>query len=96
MTCRIFISGFVQGVSFRQFVKRNALQVGLTGFVKNLPDNRVEALFQSSASSDQEAKEQIEKIIAICEKGPFLSEVKDVVVEWEDSSENFDTFEILH
>ena len=94
---RVFISGFVQGVGFRQFVKQNALKLGLTGFVKNLPDNRVEAAFQSSASSDQEAKEQIEKIIAICEKGPFLSEVKDVVVDWENTPmETFTTFEILH
>lgn len=85
--CRIFISGFVQGVNFRQFVKRNALQLGLTGFVKNLPDNRVEATFQGS-------KEQIEKIIAICEKGPFLSEVKDVEVIWEEVNRQFESFEI--
>ena len=87
--CRIFISGFVQGVGFRQFVKQNALKLGLTGWVKNLKDNRVEAAFQGS-------KEQIEKIIAICEKGPFLSEVKDVVVDWEESKETFNSFEILH
>ncbi|MDO8583325.1 MAG: acylphosphatase [bacterium] len=87
--CHIFISGFVQGVGFRRFVKHHAVKLGLTGWVKNLPDNRVEAAFQGS-------KEQIEKIISICQKGAFLSEVKDVVVEWEESSkEAFNSFEIL-
>ncbi len=86
---RVFISGFVQGVGFRQFVKRQALKIGLTGWVKNLPDNRVEAIFCGS-------KEKIEKMIAICEKGPFLSEVKDVNVVWEeDSEETYETFDIV-
>jgi len=75
MTAHVFISGFVQGVGFRRFVRHHALSLELTGWVKNLPDNRVEAVFQGS-------KEQIEKIIAICKKGAFLSEVKDIAVEW--------------
>lgn len=96
MTARVFISGFVQGVGFRQFVLRKAQSLRVTGWVKNLPDNRVEAVLQSSASSDQQAKEQIDKIIAICRKGPFLSEVKDVVVDWKEKDESYKTFEILH
>ncbi len=88
MVARVFILGFVQGVGFRQFVKRQAIKIGITGWVKNLPDNRVEALFCGS-------EERIEKIIKICEKGPFLSEVKDVVVEWDEKSEVFNSFDIL-
>lgn len=80
MIARVFISGFVQGVGFRQFVLRQAKRLRLTGWVKNLPDNRVEATFCGS-------KEQIEKIISICEKGPFLSEVKDTEVLWEKGKE---------
>lgn len=87
MTAHIFISGFVQGVGFREFIKRSALKLGLTGWVRNLSDNRVEALFQGP-------KEQIEKIISTCKKGPFLSEVKDIDVIWEDINENFESFEI--
>lgn len=96
MVVRVFVSGFVQGVGFRQFIKKSALQLGLTGWVRNNQDNRVEAFFQSSASSDQEAKEQIEKMIALCRKGPFLSEVKNVEVLWDQGSENhtYKTFEI--
>ncbi len=92
MVVHIFISGFVQGVGFRQFVKRNALKLGLTGWVKNLQDNRVEALFVGS-------KENIEKVISICRKGPFLSEVKDVNVIWEENppagGEKYEGFKII-
>lgn len=87
-TCRVFISGFVQGVGYRRFVRHHALKLGLTGWVKNLPDNRVEALFQGP-------KEKIDQIIKICEKGPFLSEVRDVVVEREENPpETYKNFEI--
>ena len=87
--CRVFISGFVQGVGFREFIKRSARKFGLTGWVRNLLDNRVEAVFCGS-------KEQIEKIITICRKGPFLSEVRDVEVLWNEGSEErtYKTFEI--
>lgn len=88
MVARVFISGFVQGVGFRQFLKRLALKFGLTGWVRNLKDNRVEAVFQGN-------KENIEKIISICKKGPFLSEVKNVEVIWEDINQNFEGFEIV-
>jgi acylphosphatase len=89
LTAHVFISGFVQGVGFRRFVRHHALKLGLTGWVKNLSDNRVEAVFQG-------AKEQLEEMISICEKGAFLSEVKDVVVDWGDKSAgNFNSFEIL-
>ncbi|OGH24506.1 MAG: hypothetical protein A3B47_01465 [Candidatus Levybacteria bacterium RIFCSPLOWO2_01_FULL_39_24] len=91
MTARVFISGFVQGVGFRQFIKRSAVNIGLTGWVRNLPDNRVEAVFAGS-------KEQIEKILSICEKGPFLSEVKNVVREWKENPPvpgEFKDFKIL-
>lgn len=89
MLVHVFITGFVQGVGYRRFVRHHALKLGLTGWIKNLPDNRVEAVFQGS-------KEQIEKIILLCKKGAFLSEVKEIMVEQKDqSAENFETFEIL-
>ena len=88
MIAHVFISGFVQGVGFRRFVRHHGRKMGLTGWVKNLPDNRVEALFQGS-------KEQVEKIISVCKKGAFLAEVKDVQVDFEDSKESFESFEII-
>ena len=82
----LFISGFVQGVGFRYFVRSNAEKLGIKGWVKNKEDNRVEALFQGK-------DEKIKLMINLCNKGPFLSEVKDVVVEWEEAKEKFQDFE---
>lgn len=88
MTARVFVSGFVQGVGFRQFIKRSALKTGLKGWVKNLKDGRIEAIFVGD-------KEKIEKIISICRKGPFLADVKNVDVIWEENPEEaYTTFEI--
>jgi acylphosphatase len=86
MQARIYVSGFVQGIGFRGFVRANARKLGLTGWVQNLPDGRVEALAQGS-------KEKIEELIKICEKGPIISEVKSVTVTWEKEDEHFDSFE---
>jgi acylphosphatase len=89
MTAHVFISGFVQGVGFRRFVRHHALRLGLRGWVKNLPDNRVEAVLEGS-------KEKISQLINICRKGSFLSEVKNIAVEWEDQPQTeMEEFSIL-
>ncbi len=77
MQAKIYILGFVQGVGFRRFVKKNGLKLGLKGFVRNLDDGRVEAVIQGS-------KTEIEKLIKIIEKGTFFSDVKSVDVNWEE------------
>ena len=89
MTAHVFVFGFVQGVGFRQAVKRKASSLSLTGWVKNLPDNRVEAVFSGD-------KEKIEQAIEFCKKGPFLSEVKHVEVEWQESTKDYPDFTIIH
>ncbi len=89
VTARIYILGFVQGVGYRYFVKSNARKLGLKGWAKNTEDGRVEILAQGP-------KEAIEKLIKICEKGPFLSEVKSVQIEWEETAEKFQSFDISH
>lgn len=86
MQARIYVSGFVQGVGFRGFVKSNARKLGLTGWVQNLTDGRVETLAQGP-------KEKIETLIKICEKGPIISDVKSVAVNWEKEDEQFAGFE---
>ena len=87
-TAHVFISGFVQGIGFRQWIKDKAINLGLSGWVRNCPDGRVEAMFQGQ-------KEKIEDLISLCRKGPFLAEVERVGVEWEDVTDNFETFEIV-
>lgn len=88
MQAHVLVFGFVQGVGFRQAVKRKARFLGLTGWVKNIPDGRVEALFSGP-------KYKIEEVILFCKKGPFLSEVKHVEVKWENKSSDFSSFDSL-
>lgn len=84
----IFVSGFVQGVGYRWFVKNNARKLGIKGWVRNLSDRRVEAVLQGN-------EESIKRVIHRCNKGPFLSEVKNLAVEWETPELQYDDFKIL-
>lgn len=73
----ILISGSVQGVGFRYFIRSQAKKIGLKGWVKNLPDGRVEALVQGS-------EEKLDHLIKISKKGPVLAQVQNVQVVWEE------------
>jgi acylphosphatase len=70
---RLIISGRVQGVGFRAFVKHSADKLGLDGFVRNRTDGTVEALVTG-------ASESVEKLIVLCHEGPPASRVSDVQV----------------
>lgn len=94
LAAHIYISGFVQGVGFRQFIKKRARNLGITGWVRNTKDNRVEAVFECSGQSEKISKERIENLIDFCRKGPFLAEVKDVLVNWETSEDRFIDFKV--
>lgn len=84
----IFISGFVQGVSFRHFIRSEAQEHGVTGWVRNTNDGKVEAVLQGR-------RENVEKMIRLCRKGPFLAEVKNVEVSLEEIIEKYGDFEIV-
>lgn len=84
----VFISGFVQNIGFRQYVRSKANVLGLTGFVSNLPDGRVEAVLQGR-------KELINKMILLCRDGPFLSNVENIDTNWEKAIDKFEDFVIL-
>jgi acylphosphatase len=77
MQVHVVISGHVQGVGFRQFLKSNAKKLGVLGWVKNTEDGKVEAVFSAD-------KETLEKMIVVCRRGPFMAEVKDIQVRWEE------------
>lgn len=88
MTAKVTISGFVQGVMYRKFVEKKARELGLKGWVRNLPDTRVEAYFSGE-------KKLIEQIIELLWEGTFLAQVRSVNVEWEESGEELEDFVIL-
>lgn len=85
--CHVFISGTVQGVSYRYFVLQNAKELGLKGWVRNLDDGRVEALFQGN-------KELIEHMIELCRKGPELAKVLQLECQWEETSAEYTNYSI--
>lgn len=85
----LFIHGFVQGVGFRQFVRKNANTLELTGWVRNTPNNSVEVVVQG-------LEKNIEQLIALCKKGPFLAEVEDIQVQYSEKTEDFTKFEVRH
>ena len=78
---RVFVSGRVQGVGFRESTVREAARVGeLGGFVRNLSDGRVEALFVGP-------QDQVLKMIAWCRTGPASARVEAIEVIEEPLSE---------
>lgn len=85
----VTITGFVQGVGYRQFVKQQARKLGLVGWVQNMPDGSVE----SKAFGEHE---KLQELVEHCKKGPFLSEVKDVRVEWIEEDNVPSDFATLH
>jgi acylphosphatase len=66
-----YVSGRVQGVSYRAFARKHALELGLTGYAKNLEDGRVEVLACGEA-------EAIEELLGHLRQGPPWSEVRHV------------------
>jgi len=72
----INVSGRVQGVGFRYFTLETARRIeGITGFVKNLPNGSVEIEAEGT-------KEKLEKFIEEIKKGPPLSRIKDITLNW--------------
>ncbi len=85
---RIYISGTVQGVFFRGFIKENAEKLNLRGFVRNLEDKRVEVFLEGNI-------DDVKKMIEICKKGPRHSEIKNTEIK-EERFQDLKGFKILH
>jgi acylphosphatase len=83
----VYVSGQVQGVFFRDSAREKAQQLGLNGWVKNLPDGRVEALVEGPS-------EGVREMVRWCEQGPSQAEVEDVETEFEASEGDLTSFEV--
>ena len=73
----VFVSGMVQGVSFRWYTTQQARAHGVSGWVRNLDDGRVEAVFEGSSAA-------VEALVSWCREGPRHARVSAVDVAWED------------
>jgi acylphosphatase len=84
---RYVISGRVQGVGFRYFTQDRALLEGLTGWVRNLPDGRVEALVEG----DTDAVTRFERALRA---GPRSARVERVYIDEEEPTGAYSTFSV--
>jgi acylphosphatase len=82
----LFIEGRVQGVGFRHFTTVNARELGVNGWVRNLSDGRVEAVFEGSEA-------QVKNLIDRCRSGPRSAKVSDITVSWQEETSDFNSFE---
>jgi acylphosphatase len=83
------ISGRVQGVFFRMETMRAAQRIGVSGWVRNLRDGTVEAVFEGD-------KTRVDAIIQWCKEGPPHAHVTDVKVDYEQYAGEFESFEITY
>ena len=88
-TSEITVTGKVQGVGYRYFVAKRANQIGLKGFVKNLPDGDVVLQAQGNRSD-------IETLIDFLKIGTKLSRVDSVIIKWLDSTPEFSSFSVKY
>ncbi|MGM5484185.1 MAG: acylphosphatase [Nanobdellota archaeon] len=85
---KVIAKGRVQGVSFRYFIKKNADRLNIKGYVRNLSNGNVEAVFEGEDKN-------IKEMISLFEKGPSMAFVKKT---WEEelNINNYSKFEITH
>ena len=85
----VFISGRVQGVFFRQALKAKAKQTNVTGWVRNLKDGRVEAVFEGD-------DDNVSTLVEWSHAGPANAIVEDVEIRNEKFSGEFEKFDVLY
>ncbi len=85
----VLIEGRVQGVFFRASTRDEARARGLTGWARNLPDGRVEALFEGD-------KQTVADMLKWCYKGPPYAYVDHVEVEWQAHQGDLTDFRIVY
>jgi acylphosphatase len=83
---RLIIRGRVQGVWFRESTRREAVSLGVTGWVRNLPDGSVEAVVEGP-------EDRVRRLVSWCHKGPpaaVVSRVDETQESWEGELAGFD------
>jgi acylphosphatase len=89
LRAHVVVQGLVQGVWFRASTKDEADRVGVTGWVRNLQDGSVEAVFEGETK-------KIEEIVGWCHRGPSGARVTNVDIVWEPFKKEFDHFDIRY
>ena len=89
--CRahLIIKGLVQGVFYRASTQETAIALGLKGWVRNLPDGNVEALFEGPS-------EKVRDAVTWCRKGPPGANVSEIDEQWSDCTGEFKGFDVKY
>lgn len=82
----VHVSGKVQGVFFRATTRERAVEEGVSGWVRNLPDGRVEAVFEGE-------EDAVDAMVEFCKEGSPAASVEDVEVE-EEEPEGLEGFQV--
>ena len=87
---RVIVYGYVQGVFFRAFTSKQATELGLTGYVRNLPDGEsVEVVAEGE-------RKQLEQLIGYLKVGPPAAKVERVATNWSEYSGGYSRFSIRY
>jgi len=85
----LYVEGFVQGVFFRADTREEAQRLGVTGWVRNLPDGGVEVVGEGEENA-------VKELINWCHKGPSGARVSKVKIEYEQYQGEFDSFSVRY
>ena len=85
---RLYISGNVQGVTFRASIEERAKKLDLKGYVRNLEDGRVEIFAEGDV-------DRVDEIIKFCRRGPSFASVRNIEIK-EEKLQGMKDFKILH
>jgi acylphosphatase len=84
---RAIVRGRVQGVFFRAWTQEVAMELGLSGWVRNTPDGAVEIVAEGPLP-------QLEDLVERCHQGPLAAKVTRVEVQWEDVRSDLNGFQV--
>jgi acylphosphatase len=85
----IWVRGRVQGVGFRAFAQQTGVQLGLTGWVRNVGDDKVESVAEGP-------RERLERFAEEVKSGPRAGYVEEAIVEWETAKGEFTNFSVKY
>ena len=85
----IFVSGRVQNVCFRGDTQQIARELEITGWVKNLPDGKVEIIAEGE-------KEKLKQMVDWVKQGPPAAQVNNIDIEWQEYKGEFKDFHIVY
>jgi acylphosphatase len=84
---KVIVKGIVQGVNFRYYAQRQAAKLNITGWVKNLPDGSVAAVFEGD-------EQDVEAMVQWCRRGPPSAQVTELIAQPEEYRGEFSSFSV--